>query len=51
MNEEEFFIQKAIVWSLREYAKTNEAWVIMFIEQHEEHLSPLSYREAMKNIK
>ena len=51
MNEEEFFIQKAIGWSLREYAKTDENWVINFSKQYQNQLSTLSYREAMKNIK
>lgn len=44
----EFFIQKAIGWALREYAKTNPAWVNMFIKKAS--LSPLSKREALKRI-
>lgn len=51
MNEEEFFIQKAIGWSLREYAKTDGNWVINFSKEYQNQLSTLSYREAMKNIK
>jgi 3-methyladenine DNA glycosylase AlkD len=44
----EFFIRKAIGWSLREYAKTDPAWVKNFVNAH--GLSPLSKREALKNI-
>lgn len=45
----EFFIQKAIGWALREYSKTDAAWVTQFVKQHE--LSALSKREALKRIK
>src|SRR5438067_4851771 len=44
----EFFIQKAIGWILREYAKTNAAWVQKFVTEHK--LAPLSKREAMKHL-
>jgi 3-methyladenine DNA glycosylase AlkD len=44
----EFFIQKAIGWALREYSKTNPAWVTKFVSTHK--LSPLSKREALKII-
>lgn len=43
---DEFFIQKAIGWSLREYSKTNPDAVIDFIESHE--LSNLAKREGLK---
>jgi 3-methyladenine DNA glycosylase AlkD len=45
----EFFIQKAIGWVLREYAKTNSAFVQQFVESNE--LKPLSKREALKHFK
>lgn len=45
----EFFIQKAIGWVLREYAKTNSAFVKQFVESSE--LKPLSKREALKHFK
>lgn len=45
----EFFIQKAIGWALREYAKTDAEWVRTFVFEHS--LMPLSKREALKNIK
>ncbi len=49
-DEEEFFIRKAIGWVLREYAKVNPQWVIDFVRGHEATLSPLSKREALKNV-
>ncbi|MGK0289075.1 MAG: 3-methyladenine DNA glycosylase AlkD [bacterium] len=45
-NSEEFFIQKAIGWTLREYSKTNPTKIIQFV--NENTLSKLSYREAIK---
>jgi 3-methyladenine DNA glycosylase AlkD len=49
-HEEDFFIRKAIGWALREYAKTDAAWVKAFVKQHANILSPLSKREALKNL-
>ncbi|MBD3949271.1 DNA alkylation repair protein [Tuanshanicoccus lijuaniae] len=46
----EFFINKAIGWSLRDYSKTNPNWVRQFIEQYHEQLSTLSIREASKYL-
>jgi 3-methyladenine DNA glycosylase AlkD len=46
----EFFVNKAIGWSLREYSKTNPDWVRGFIEQYKDKLAPLSIREASKYI-
>jgi 3-methyladenine DNA glycosylase AlkD len=45
---DEFFIQKAIGWALREYSKTDPAVVQKFIDENE--LAPLSRREALKVI-
>ncbi|QRG69246.1 DNA alkylation repair protein [Brevibacillus choshinensis] len=44
----EFFIQKAIGWSLREYAKTNPEAVRHFVEMTP--LAGLSRREALKHF-
>jgi len=44
----EFFIQKAIGWILREYAKTNAEWVKKFVSLHK--LAILSQREALKHL-
>lgn len=48
MHEKEFFIRKAIGWSLRELAKFQPEVVIHFVENNS--LSPLSRREALKHI-
>lgn len=45
----EFFIQKAIGWALREYAKSNPEAVKAFVKSNE--LAPLSTREALKHFK
>lgn len=44
----EFFLQKAIGWALREYAKTDAEFVKSFLAQYE--LKPLSRREASKHL-
>ncbi|MBE6184501.1 DNA alkylation repair protein [Heyndrickxia ginsengihumi] len=44
----EFFVQKAIGWVLREYAKTEPEKIRTFVEQHE--LKALSRREALKHL-
>ena len=49
-HEDEFFIQKAIGWVLREYSKTDPHYVAEFVARHHDQLSPLSRREAMKVI-
>ncbi|WP_280771070.1 DNA alkylation repair protein [Salipaludibacillus daqingensis] len=47
-SDNEFFIQKAIGWALREYSKTNPESVKRFIEKTD--LSSLSVREGLKHI-
>jgi 3-methyladenine DNA glycosylase AlkD len=42
----EFFVRKAIGWSLRELSKTDAEAVLRYVDTHE--LSPLSRREALK---
>jgi 3-methyladenine DNA glycosylase AlkD len=46
----EFFIRKAIGWALRQYAWTDPKEVRRYVREHKESLSPLSVREALKNI-
>ncbi|MBU1096725.1 MAG: DNA alkylation repair protein [Bacteroidetes bacterium] len=46
---EEFFIRKAIGWSLREYSKTDPAAVLKFVTANE--LSNLSKKEALRLIR
>lgn len=47
---QEFFINKAIGWSLREYSKTNPQYVIDFVEKYGDRMDKLSKKEALKRI-
>lgn len=47
-HEKDFFIRKAIGWALREYAKTSPHVVKLFVQQHKDSLSLLSYQQATK---
>lgn len=46
----EFFINKAIGWSLRDYSKSNPEWVRGFIERYRDRMNPLSLKEASKYL-
>lgn len=46
----DFFIRKAIGWSLREYARTAPDAVRDFVDSARGRLAPLSVREALKNL-
>ena len=48
-DSKEFFVQKAIGWALRQYAKTRPESVRDFVASH--NLKPLSKREALKHLK
>ncbi|WP_455543257.1 DNA alkylation repair protein [Intestinibacter sp.] len=50
LGSDEFFINKAIGWSLRDYSKTNPTWVREFIKNHKDEMDKLSIREASKYI-
>ena len=50
LGSSEFFINKAIGWSLRDYSKTNPDWVRDFINRYKERMDKLSVREASKYI-
>jgi len=50
LETDEFFINKAIGWSLREYSKTNKKWVKDFIAQYKDRLHKLSIKEASKYL-
>jgi 3-methyladenine DNA glycosylase AlkD len=47
----EFFLRKAIGWALRQYAWTDPPEVLRYVRAQGERLSPLSRREALKNVK
>lgn len=46
----EFFVDKAIGWALRQYARTDPNWVSHFLDRHRDKLSKLSVREASKHL-
>ena len=50
LDRPEFFLRKAIGWALRQHAWTDPKEVVRFVKAHEKRLSPLSKREALKNI-
>ena len=50
LGQTEFFINKAIGWSLREYSKINPTWVSSIVEKYRGQLAPLSVREASKYL-
>jgi 3-methyladenine DNA glycosylase AlkD len=50
LGSREFFLQKAIGWALRQYAWTDGAEVKRYVRLNRTRLSPLSCREALKNI-
>ena len=47
---DEFFIQKAIGWALREYSKTNPEWVKNFLKENQANMAKLSVKEASKYL-
>lgn len=46
----EFFINKAIGWSLRAYSRTNPEWVRCFIAKYGDRMNRLSIREGGKYV-
>jgi len=50
LGSEEFFLRKAIGWALRQYAWTDPAAVRAYVRAQASRLSPLSRREALKNV-
>jgi 3-methyladenine DNA glycosylase AlkD len=50
LDDREFFIRKAIGWALRQMAWTNPREVKRYVRANRERLSPLSVREALKNL-
>ncbi|MDR3163450.1 MAG: DNA alkylation repair protein [Helicobacteraceae bacterium] len=51
LGQKEFFINKAIGWSLREYSKTDPKWVGNFLIKYRGGLSNLSLKEAGKYLR
>jgi 3-methyladenine DNA glycosylase AlkD len=50
MDDRDFFARKGIGWALREFSKSDPEWVAQFVASHEDRLSGLSRREAMRLI-
>lgn len=50
LSSKEFFLRKAIGWALRDYAWIDPKEVIRYVKKNESRLSPLSRREALKNL-
>jgi 3-methyladenine DNA glycosylase AlkD len=50
LSSKEFFLRKAIGWALRQHAWTDPREVRRYVREHETELSPLSKREALKNV-
>lgn len=50
LDDPEFFIRKAVGWALRQYGRTDPAWVRAWVHAHRGQLSPLSLREALKHL-
>jgi 3-methyladenine DNA glycosylase AlkD len=50
LSSREFFLCKAIGWALRQYAWTDPREVVRYVRAHRAELSPLSRREALKNL-
>lgn len=48
--DDNFFARKAIGWALRQYARTDPAWVVNYCAELGQKLSPLSHREALKHL-
>lgn len=46
----DFFVRKAIGWALRQHARTDPDGVRSFVAAHENELSGLSKREALKHL-
>ena len=50
LGQNEFFINKAIGWALRDYSKTNPEWVREYIKSRHEKMAALSIKEASKYL-
>lgn len=50
LKEKEFFLRKATGWALRQYAWTDPDEVLRYVREMGDRLSPLSRREALKNL-
>ena len=50
LDDRDFFLRKAIGWALRQQARTDPDWVRAFVAAHDDRISGLSRREALKHL-
>ncbi|HEV7919586.1 MAG TPA: DNA alkylation repair protein [Thermoanaerobaculia bacterium] len=50
IGSKEFFLRKGIGWALRQYARTDPDAVRRYVREHEDQLSGLTRREALKHL-
>ncbi len=50
LGDSSFWLRKAIGWALRQYARTDPAWVRAYVDSLGDRLSGLSRREATKHL-
>ncbi len=50
LSSKAFFLRKAIGWALRQAARHHPDWVMTYVDEHVDALSPLSRREALKHL-
>lgn len=50
LDDRDFFLRKAIGWALRQHARTDPEWVRAFVTAHDDRISGLSRREALKHL-
>ncbi len=50
LDDRDVFLRKAVGWALRQYARTDGAWVREFVAAHDDRISGLSRREALKHV-
>lgn len=50
LDDPDFFLRKAIGWALRQHARTDPGWVRGFVADHDDRISGLSRREALKHL-
>jgi 3-methyladenine DNA glycosylase AlkD len=50
LDSKEFFLRKGIGWALRQYAWTDPEEIVGYVRANRDRLSPLSRREALKNV-
>ncbi len=50
LDDRDFFLRKAIGWALRQQARLDPDWVRAFVAAHDDRISGLSRREALKHV-